>query len=57
MTFAEIIIFFLMGLGIYFLLKPVQKRLERRFYKFFNSNKSNNGPVIDITNYSKKDKK
>jgi len=57
MTFAEIVIFVLMGIGIYYLFKPIQKKLEHRFYKFFNSKKSGNGPVIDITNYTKKDKK
>lgn len=57
MTFAEIVIFILLGLGVYYVFKPIQKTLERRFYKFFNSKKPNNSPVIDITNYTKKDKK
>jgi hypothetical protein len=34
----------------------VQKRLEKVFYKFFRSKTKSPGPVIDVTDYSKKDK-
>jgi hypothetical protein len=58
MTFAEIVIFILVGIGIFYLLRPLQHRLENWFYKIFKTkkSKSNPSPVIDITNYKKKDK-
>ena len=56
MTFAEIVIFILVGIGIFYLLKPLQHKLENWFYKILKTKKSGSGPVIDITNYKKKDK-
>ena len=55
MTIVELFIFCAVATGIYFLLKPIQKRLERFLLKFFQAKKKH-GAVIDITDY-KKDKK
>ena len=57
MTFAEIVIFILIGAAIFFLLSPLQKWLEVHLYRFFRSKrKSDPGQIIDITDYTKKDK-
>ena len=57
MTLVEIFLFFLAGAAVYFLLAPVQRSLEAKLYKFFRRRTRGSGPVIDITDYSKKDKK
>ncbi len=59
MTFAEIIVFILLITVVSFALSPLQKKLEKKFYNFFKSRKSHsdNGPIIDVTNSIKKDKK
>jgi hypothetical protein len=56
MTFAEIVVFILLAVFIGFLLLPLQKWLERRLYRFFRSKNSSPGPIIDVTDYKKKDK-
>jgi len=56
MTFAEIVVFIFMGIGVFYLLKPLQRKLESRFYKIFRNKKSGPGPVIDITQSFKKNK-
>ena len=58
MTFAELIILVAVGAALCFLMRPIQRRLESRFYKFFRSRSRHSGKsVIDITDYSKKGKK
>jgi hypothetical protein len=56
MTFVELFILILVGVAIYFLLAPVQRRIEAILYKYLRSRIRGSGPVIDITDYSKKDK-
>jgi hypothetical protein len=57
-TFAEALFFILILALLYFLMKPFQHYLERRFRKFFRSKMKHNGePPIDITDYSKVKKK
>lgn len=54
MTFAEILLIIGVGVGFYFLMRPLQRRLEVSFYKCFRSKTGgSNKPVIDITDYSK----
>jgi predicted PurR-regulated permease PerM len=57
MTFAEIVLFILMALGIVFLLSPLQKFLEKHLYKFFRKKSSGSGPIIDVTPTSEKEKR
>ena len=55
MTFAEFVLLIGAVMGLYFAMKPLQRRLERRFYKFFRSRlPRRDGTIIDITDYSKK---
>jgi hypothetical protein len=55
MTFAEITILVVVASVIYFILKPLQQRLEKKLYGFFRSKmKSKGKTVIDITDYTKK---
>ena len=56
MTFAEIVIFILLAVGIGFLLSPLQKKMETRLFKFFRSKSSSSGPIIDVTPSSEKEK-
>jgi hypothetical protein len=56
MTIVELFVFVLAVIAVYFLLKPLQRRIENYLYKFFRSKTRGSGPVIDITDYSKKDK-
>jgi hypothetical protein len=54
MTFAEIIFFCIFVIVIYYLLIPVQKRLERWIYLRIKSrNPGSKKPVIDISDYKK----
>ncbi len=54
MTFAEILLIIVVGAGLYFLMTPLQRRLEWRLTKFFRANSSSNQkPIIDITDYKK----
>ena len=57
MTFAEIVVFVLVALALYFLLRPLHTRLEKFFYKFFRSRSRGNGTVIDITDSIDRNKK
>jgi hypothetical protein len=58
MTFVELFIFVLVGVMMYFLLAPLRRRLEASLYRIFRSKmRGRPGRVIDITDYSKKDKK
>lgn len=56
MTFAELVVF-LVGVGVLFrLLRPFQRRLEARLYRFFLSRKPRvHRHIIDIADYDKKD--
>jgi hypothetical protein len=55
MTFAEILLFLLALVVLYFLLSPLQHYLEPRLRKLFHSKKKYNPEsVIDITDYSRK---
>lgn len=54
MTFAELIFLLAAVVGLYFLMKPLQRRLELYFYKFFRSKvRHKEGATIDVTNYKK----
>ena len=54
MTFVEILLLILAGLLICFALRPVQRRLEKRFYRFFRSKtRGGGGTVIDVTPFRK----
>ena len=54
MTFAEIAIFIAVGSALYICMAPLRRRLEFRLYKLFRGKRQGPGPVIDITDYSKK---
>jgi hypothetical protein len=56
MTFAEFLLF-LAGVALLFrLLRPLQRRLEARLYRFFLSRRPGaSRRVIDITDYEKKE--
>jgi hypothetical protein len=56
MTFAEMVFFCLFVAGIYYLLRPFRRRLERWIYLKLTSNKpGSEKPIIDINDYKKKD--
>jgi len=55
MTIVEIFLFLAAAAAIYFLMRPLQRRLESYLLKFFKSRPRKPGSVIDITDYSKKD--
>jgi hypothetical protein len=52
-TFAELIIAAVLLAGIYYLLRPVQRRLEHFLQRWLRKG-SRVRPVIDITDYTKK---
>ena len=53
MTFAEISLLILGGAGIYFLLTPIQRRLETYlFRKLFTRHPRLRRPVIDVTDFT-----
>jgi hypothetical protein len=55
MTFVELILLLGVGALLYRLMRPLQRWLEGRFYKFFRSkSRSKDRPIIDITDYSRK---
>jgi hypothetical protein len=56
MTFAEIFLF-VAGIALLFrFLRPLQRRLETRLYRFFLSRRPPaRHQIIDITEYEKKD--
>ncbi len=55
MTFLEGIVF-LLGAGfLYWLMKPIQRTIESKLRKFLHA-RSKTKPIIDITDYQKKDK-
>ena len=57
MTLAEILLFIGAIALLYRLMRPLQRRLESLCYKFFRSkSRHKEKPIIDITDYSKKDK-
>lgn len=50
MTFAEMILLMAVGVGIYCLLRPIQKRLESYLAgKFFSRHTRSTSHVIDVT--------
>ena len=57
MTLVELFLFLAAAAAIYFVMKPLQRRLESYLLKFFKSKHRKSGGVIDITDYIKKDKK
>jgi hypothetical protein len=55
MTIAEIVLLIAAVLGLSFLFRPVQKKLERILLKYFRAkNPKAEKPIIDITDYTKK---
>ena len=56
MTLLEIFVVLLVIAGLSFALRPLQRRLERYFFKLFRGKSKNSGVVIDITDYTKKGK-
>jgi len=57
MTFAEIFVLIAVGYLLYRLMNPLRRRLESRMNRFFRSKTHRKErPIIDITDYSKKDK-
>ena len=57
MSIVEFILFIAAACAIYFFMKPLQRRLQSYLFKFFKSKHRKPGAVIDISDYSKKDKK
>jgi hypothetical protein len=57
MTLAEIIFFCLLLAGVYFLLGPLERRLEGWIYRRLKAiaKPTAEKPVIEINNYRKKD--
>lgn len=57
MTFAEIIVFMLLIAVVWLVLSPLQKRLEKKLYTYFRSQKSESdlSSTIDVTDSIKKD--
>ena len=53
MTFAEWILFAVVGYLLYRALFPIQRRLEVFFLRFFHGKKKPGNVVIDITDYQK----
>jgi hypothetical protein len=54
MTFAEIIFFCLFLAGIYYLLRPLQRRLESWVYRRVSTRKpGSQKPIINIDDYKK----
>src|SRR5216684_4335559 len=49
MTFAELMILFLVGFLLYLVLKPLRLRIERTLLRFFGRSVRSSGRVIDIT--------
>ena len=55
MTFAELFLF-IAGVALLFrLLRPLQRRLEARLYRFLSRGPRDSGQIIDITEYDKKE--
>ena len=52
MTFAEIVLAVAGVVGIYFLLRPVQRRLERFLLRKFSGHPGGHLPTIDITDFT-----
>ncbi len=55
MSFAEVIIFILLGIGVFYILSPLQKRLEAYFYRLFRGQRGRSKETIDINNYVKRE--
>ena len=51
MTIAELVLIVAGVAGIYFLLRPVQRRLERYFIRKFARPPRGHLPTIDITDF------
>ena len=55
MTFAEILLFVLIGYGFYRLLRPMQGRMEATLLRWLGGNKRrSHKPVIDVTDSSRR---
>ena len=57
MTIAELILFIAVAFGIYKLFRPIQKRLEKLFFRFISGGRKGARPIIDVTDYSSRFKK
>ena len=57
MTFAEWILFAVVGYLLYRSLFPLQRRIEASLRRFFNRGGKRGNQVIDITDYNKKKEK
>jgi len=55
MTFAEFMMLVAAVMGLTFLMRPLQRRLEAYFLKLFSPERkrTGGGRVIDVTDYSK----
>jgi len=57
MTIVELFLFFVAVIAIYYMLAPLRRRIEAYLFKLFRKKNNNEpGPVIDITDYSKRNK-
>ena len=57
MTFVEALLIIIAGIILYLCMKPFQHHLEIRLRKLFRSKvHPSDKPIIDITDYKKKDK-
>jgi hypothetical protein len=52
MTFAEVILLVAGIIGIYFLLRPLQRWLERYFIGKFFARHPGHRPTIDVTDFT-----
>jgi len=57
MSIVEYFVLIVIVLVLSWLLRPVQKWLEHRIFKFLKNSKGQRGPIIDVTDSVKKDKK
>jgi hypothetical protein len=53
MTFAELIVLFLLGFSLYLSLKPLRVRIERTLLRLFGRSMKSAGRLIDISHNRK----
>ena len=53
MTFAELLVFFILSFLVYRSLGPIQRRIEALILRL-TKGKHGKAPIIDITDYTKK---
>jgi hypothetical protein len=56
MTFAELMVLFIVGFSLYLGLKPLRVRIERMLLRLFGRSVRSSGRVIDITPNRKTDR-